>query len=261
MSAAERGPYRGPRVRGLPEHAGRVYLSRGDAGQPALLQVATGETPHLRLEPVQVLVTALPSPGGVAVEVQGTPPPSGRVTQVVTAALEQAADLVEVVGHEAAVRAHLSRARLPESPVRAPPRVLHPRWTSALAAAAGLALLVWPGATVNVRVQTPLPAEYTWDVEATTDNVAYTDVLRGSSTPEPWRIRERIVVPNGPMEGQDTPPCKSPARALKGGCWIKLDDKPPCPKNSAEDKDVGGCWVPVRGEKPMPVSVGREREG
>ncbi|WP_208610768.1 hypothetical protein [Myxococcus virescens] len=237
---------------------GRVYLSRGDEGQPALLQAATGETPHLQLQPVQVLVTALPTPGGVAIQVQGEPPPRGRVTEAVLGALEGAAELVEHVGHGQAVREHLSRVCPPVSSIPVRTRAGRHRWSPALAVAAGLLLLVWPGATVHVRVQEPPRSEFTWDVPATPANVAYTDILHGSSTPEPWTMRKRIVMPDGPLEGQDTPPCPKGYVAIRGGCWAKLDAKAPnCPERSVEHQ--GNCYLPIKGERPVPMSIGRER--
>ncbi|UAW08001.1 hypothetical protein [Myxococcus phage Mx4 ts27htf-1hrm-1] len=258
MSAKDRGSYRGPRVRGLPERMGRVYLSRGNEGQPALLQVATGETPHLHLQPVQVLVTALPAPGGVAVQVEGKPPSQGCVTEAVLGALEGAAELVEHIGHGRAVREHLSRERAPGQAAAVRTQPVRPRWLPTLVGAAGVVLLVWPGATVHVQVQAPERPEYTWDMEATASNVAYTDILRGSSTPESWSVRKRIVMPAGPLEGQDTPPCAKGYIAIRGGCWAKLDAKAPhCPERSVEHE--GNCYLPIRGERPVPMSIGRER--
>ncbi|QQR47793.1 hypothetical protein JKA73_17820 [Myxococcus xanthus] len=260
MSAHGRGPYLfGARVRVLDEAVGRVYLSNGERGEPAVLQVPTGRSAGLRLSPVQVLVTTFGGEGGVAIAVQGEPPPQGVATGVVRDALEAGADLLDSLEHRPDVAGHLSRVRPRTKIEQLPSYPNRLRWLPEIAAAAACALLVWPQATVGVRVQPRTQSEYTWDVPATPASVVHADILNGSSTPEPWSIRKRIVVPNGPMEGQDTPPCRSPSRPLNGGCWLKLEDRPPCPKGAAEHAEVGGCWVPVRGDKPMPVSIGRER--
>lgn len=264
MSAADngRGPYLyGRKVRSVDAALGRVYESHGAEGQPALLQVPTGESAQLRLEPVQVLVTTFGGQGGVAVEVQGEPPPSGVSTGAVLGALEAGAELVEALEHRQDVAGHLSRVRPRARPEQATPRPLRLRWLPELIAAAACGLLLWPQATVDVRVP-PQVVERVSRValpEGTPQTVWMTDVIRFSSTQgEAWNVG-RYRVPDKPYEGQDTPPCRSPSRPLNGGCYLKLEDKPPCPRGAAEHAELGGCWVPVRGEKPMPVSIGRER--
>ncbi len=267
-----RGPYLyGRRVRALDVSLGRVYESHGPQGQPALLQVPTGESPPLALEPVQVLVTTYGGAGGVAVEVQGEPPAQGVAAGAVRDALEAGVELVEALEHRPDVAGHLSRVRprAQLAQVLAPsvalqgqtapsgPRPVHVRWLPELVAAVACGLLLWPQATVNVRVQEAPAEELVWDVPASPVDIQLTDIVYGASTREPMTIRRRLVIPNGPLEGQDTPPCRSPAKAIRGGCWLQLKQDAPCPPNSAEHD--GGCWVPIRGEERMPMSIGRER--
>lgn len=261
MSDNGRGEYLyGERLRSLDASLGRVYKSHGTEGQPALLQVPTGESAQLRLEPVQVLVTTFGGQGGVAVEVQGEPPPSGVSTGAVLNALEAGADLVEALEHRQDVAGHLSRVRPRARPEQVHPRPSRLRWLPELAAAAALALAVFPGATVDVRVQ-PQPVERVSHAalpEGTQRTVWMTDVLRSSSTQgESWNVG-RVRVPDRPLPGQDTPPCASGYRAINGGCWAKLEAKAPnCPRGSAEWN--GGCYLPIRGSEPVPMSIGRER--
>lgn len=251
----------GRKVRDLDASLGRVYESHGTEGQPALLQVPTGESAPLALEPVQVLVTTYGGAGGVSVTVQGEPPPGGVATEAIRDALDAGAELLEALEHRPDVAGHLSRVRPRPAPAQAAPRPSRLRWLPEFAAAAAIAVLVWPQATVDVQVP-PRPVErisHSELPEGTPQTVWMTDVMRFSSTQgESWSIG-RVRVPDKPFEGQDTPPCRSPSRPLNGGCWLKLEDKPPCPKGAAEHVERGGCWVPVRGEKPMPVSIGRER--
>ncbi|WFG54145.1 hypothetical protein Mx9_p38 [Myxococcus phage Mx9] len=256
-----RGQYLyGKRLRSLDASLGRVYESHGAEGQPALLQVPTGEAEGLRLEPVSVLVTTFGGEGGVAVEVQGEPPPQGVSTGAVLEALEAGADLVEALEHRPDVAGHLSRVRPRARPEQVHPQPVHLRWLPELVAAAACGLLLWPQATVDVRVP-PQVVERVSHValpEGTPQTVWMTDVMRFSSTKsESWSVG-RVRVPDRPLPGQDTPPCPKGYQVINGGCWAELKQKAPnCPRGSAEWN--GGCYLPIRGSEPVPMSIGRER--
>ncbi len=47
--------------------------------------------------------------------------------------------------------------------------------------------------------------------------------------------RPRRFIPDHPLSTQATAPCKPPAKAINGGCWVQLDATeypPPCPEVS-----------------------------
>ncbi|WP_144370148.1 hypothetical protein [Myxococcus stipitatus] len=54
-----------------------------------------------------------------------------------------------------------------------------------------------------------------------------------------------FAIPSKPLPGQDTPPCTSPALAVNGGCWVKVE------LWLRECGSVGyvhddGCYVPAK---------------
>ena len=54
----------------------------------------------------------------------------------------------------------------------------------------------------------------------------------------------RLDVPPKPFEDQQRPPCGNGQVEIRGGCWFRLNDRPPeCPQRSYEWK--GGCFAPV----------------
>ncbi|QSQ19284.1 hypothetical protein JY651_28555 [Pyxidicoccus parkwayensis] len=234
-------------------------------GTPAVVQTSTrGEATPLPAG-LEVLVSTGDQPRHLTVEV--------RRGEAVDAqpALEDAANLLRSVVPLVGVVAHLqrtppSKSALPSPEPRpsveaeAPRATIHPAWwrwaLPSVALAGGAALLLWPR-TIQDTTPPPSPVEAVVQVQATADDVELADILQFSSSKEPMTVQRRVVVPDAPLKGQDTPPCTSPSRPVNGGCWLKLDDKPPCPRNSAEH--AGACWVPVRGEKAMPMSFDRRR--
>ncbi|WNM70410.1 hypothetical protein [Myxococcus phage Mx4 ts27htf-1hrm-1] len=221
------GPYNfGPRLRGLLGF-GRVYRSfNAMTGAPALLETATGETPHRRpTASVQVLVTAWAAPkAALAVEVQsGSPAALADV-------LDEAAELAEAL--PAAALGHLSA---PHPLLRR--RSRRTRTGHLVALAATVLLTLSPHSSV---VSWEAPQASVPETLMLAD-VAGADWLAG------------IPMPSAPVEGQKRPPCESPEVRINGGCWLRLKDDAPCPRRSAEHK--GGCYVPVKGDGPAPVAI------
>lgn len=152
---------------------------------------------------------------------------------------------VASIGHQAAPVA---------SPRSASSRV---RWGVALAASvAALALLPSQVGTGERQEDSASDvSEWIAEMEAapdtTPDAVAYTDLLQSSSSPT-MTVRKRIVMPTGPFPNQDRPPCREGYSAIRGGCWAKLDARPPkCPDGAVEHE--GGCYLPVTGGRPTPA--------
>ncbi len=223
------GPYLfGPRVRRL-FGFGRVYRTfNGATGAPAVLETATGETPH-RTPPasLQVLVTAWEAPeAALAVEVQSGSPAA------LAGVLDGAAALAEAL--PAAALGHLSA---PHPVLRR--RSRQKRTGHLVALAAGVALALLPHEPAVAPCESPHPA------------VPEALFLADVASSEHWLAG--IPMPNSPVEGQKRPPCESPEVRINGGCWLKLDASTPCPRRSAEHK--GGCYVPVKGEGPAPVAI------
>jgi hypothetical protein len=99
-------------------------------------------------------------------------------------------------------------------------------------------LLIWLGPTVNVRVGERLSLP---EVGALAMAHAEAKVYR---------------MPDGPVDGQDTPPCGKGYVAIRKACWAELAAKAPnCPDASAQHE--GPCYLPVRGAKPVPMSLTR----
>ena len=63
-------------------------------------------------------------------------------------------------------------------------------------------------------------------------------------------------MPDKPLRGQAVPPCKRNRSvvAINGGCWVTLDQKPPCDPDTAEYQ--GKCYMPGSKPTPPPQSVG-----
>lgn len=61
-------------------------------------------------------------------------------------------------------------------------------------------------------------------------------------------------MPDKPVRGQKTPPCSNPPEVeIRGGCWIEIAQRPPCPKRTAEYESK--CYIGVGSEKQEPVSI------
>jgi serine/threonine-protein kinase len=80
------------------------------------------------------------------------------------------------------------------------------------------------------------------------------------SAPEPLSTHEGVTaeLPQGPLPGQRTPPCKRPQIEINGGCWIRVaDEAPPCVASTYEWKKR--CHFPVPAP-PRPSTSGLKDE-
>ncbi|NTX07011.1 hypothetical protein [Myxococcus sp. CA040A] len=236
------GPYHlGPRLRGVAARlVGRIHLTRNRGlGHPALLV----RTEHDGA--CQVLVTAYP--GEVVAEHR-----AGRVGQV-PAVLGMAASAYAAALEDEQAREHLaSRQRIDSRLVvsitvlPARPSTIS-RWLPHAVAAAALALLAWPSVVGHALP----PPVVVVDVPAVRTDPVWANTLAWGEKPI---VVERRVIPDAPMKGQALPPCWDDAGVVvKGGCWYKLDLKPPCPKTTAEHS--GGCYKAMPDERGGPPPV------
>ena len=76
------------------------------------------------------------------------------------------------------------------------------------------------------------------------------------SSDEPAAVIQGFPMPNKPFEGQKKPPCDALVGEveLRGGCWLELTRRPPCPKGAAEYQ--GKCYVAVGTAPRAPTSIG-----
>ncbi|WFG54113.1 hypothetical protein Mx9_p06 [Myxococcus phage Mx9] len=233
------GPYLfGPRVRALLGF-GRVYRTfNGQTGAPAVLETATGATPHRRpTASVQVLVTAWEAPeAALAVEVQSGSPAA------LAGVLDEAAELAEALpsaalGHLAAPHPILRR------------RSRRARTGHLVALAAGIVLALLPHAPPVLRERPALVLEDGAGQVAFT--LALTSGLDVDGSP-----RSRPV-PRTPFDNQKRAPCDPMVEeTINGGCWVETAKRPPCPEQFFEHR--GGCFIPAaRVERPATSFDGR----
>jgi hypothetical protein len=62
-------------------------------------------------------------------------------------------------------------------------------------------------------------------------------------------------LPAKPFRNQAVPPCETNKGAveIKGGCWVALEQKPPCFSDQAEYQ--GKCYLPVAKPQRLPQSA------
>ncbi|WP_163869641.1 hypothetical protein [Myxococcus eversor] len=245
-------PYHfGPRLRGAAAKAlGLLHLTWDKChGWPALLLRGPKDRPLPGA--VQVLVTGYPD--YVVAEHR-----AGRA-DLVPGFLDMAASAYEAALDEEQGRAHLESGKQDTRPVmsmtmvpwRSPAERARP-WLPRAFAAATLLALVWPAAVQhapNTRAAIFIPATATDPVWAST-----LDVWSEKPIGE---IPRRLVLPDKPLKGQDTPPCwDEDAVRINNGCWVPLRKTPPCSRMSAEYK--GGCYKASPEEEggPQPDPAG-----
>ncbi|NTX08951.1 hypothetical protein [Myxococcus sp. CA040A] len=241
-------PYHfGPRLRGVAARAlGLLHLTWDKChGWPALLLRAPKDRPLPGA--VTLLVTGYPD-FVVAEHRAGRAELVPRVLDMVASAYEAALD-------EEQGRAHLRSGKRDTRPIGnvtmaealPSPPARRFSWIPPALAAATLAALLLPWPLRHTRATASDPIGYTYPAAGMedaymTDMVEF-DLLRMGEKDV------RVLMPNGPMLGQDTPPCREPAEEVRGACWLHLKKDPPCQKNSVEYK--GGCYFGLKGGKPM----------
>jgi hypothetical protein len=115
-----------------------------------------------------------------------------------------------------------------------------------LAVAAGLALLApWP--------RSPKPTEETRQPPEMAD-VAREEPIAFIDMQEPPFPFIGYPMPDAPFKEQRKPPClKGTEVEIRGGCWVTLEQRAPCPKSTAEFE--GKCYMPTRKKDPVPSAL------
>ncbi|WP_309894077.1 hypothetical protein [Archangium sp.] len=154
---------------------------------------------------------------------------------------------LDAVGSNARTRAHLTREPMGSGMKRPPVRAL---------AAAGLAVLAlgggfWLGLGSR-SMGSPTPPPSTPGVGEWAEAGLPPSLLSDGAEGNPTGIA--YPLPDKPFVNQLKPPCRSKAIhvALNGGCWIALEQRPPC-EDSAEYQ--GKCYLPVLKAQRPPQSV------
>jgi hypothetical protein len=195
-----------------------------------------------------VRVTSEGSPPYVALEVEQAPQQDASALQELTMLLQRLGTAVARLEDRPAALAHLTgHSRPPDQRPPEPRRrgLLTGAWALAMAALAGTAVLLCPpppepsGAKHPPALATPAPAE------------PFTFIAMQDEDGNPSIIGHPM--PDGPIKGQQKPPCKVPSVELRGGCWVQLAHKPPCPVSTAEHE--GACYMPVSEKKPEPRAL------
>jgi hypothetical protein len=157
--------------------------------------------------------------------------------------------LASMLGHLPSQEREDVHAHLTQKPRGAWLGRLLARWPwllagAGIAVAAGLALTLWPRPPEPAETQqSPVVAE-----AARNEPIVFSDLQDAA----PQVIGYRM--PDAPFKEQRTPPCLQGTEVeIRGGCWVPLEYRPPCPRSTAEYE--GKCYMPVKKKDPLPSSV------
>ncbi len=246
-SGGRLGPYRlGRRYWDLGADLGRLHEAHNLETGAFAVVLAPGEETWRPRTAWTVRVTSGVSPPLVTVELEHAPDAEAPAFHELPLMFDL---LTGTMGNlrtqdRADVLAHLTR-----QPRGAWPGRLLARWPWLLAGAgaavaAGLALTLWS--------RPPEPAEVKQSLEVTEaardEPIVFSDGQ--DSTPQ-------IIgypMPDAPFKQQRRPPClKGTEVEIRGGCWVPLEYRPPCPRSTAEYE--GKCYIPVGKKDPPPTSL------
>ncbi|WP_375770697.1 hypothetical protein NR798_07295 [Archangium gephyra] len=238
------GPYRvGLRYRAIGGGLGRLYEARhSETGKPALV-LMPGPKGDLRAEEDwQVRATANVTPPYLALEVEHAPA-NGQPRQLTWMLERWAAALVRIDTRPEAC-AHLTGGAKEIRP-RPAGRLGSPGGALGLASLLALAVLLWPRATVHLQ------AVRSQEVRSMAEKPIFTGLSDGAVTGI-----EGFPMPDKPFAEQKKPPCDALVGEveLRGGCWLELAKRPPCPKGAADYQ--GKCYVAVGATPRAPTSIG-----
>ncbi|WP_309896595.1 protein kinase [Archangium sp.] len=188
-------------------------------------------------------VTSTVSPSSLSLEVEPAPDARPPSLLELTLAFDH---LVGTLGNLRSqqdrddVQAHLDRK--PRGSWRGRLLSRGPPLLAGVAMGAGLALLV-------LWLRSPEPQQALEVAEATLDEpVGFIDM---EEPPFPFI---GYPMPETPFKEQQKPPClKGTAVEIRGGCWVTLEQRAPCPKSTAEFE--GKCYMPVRKKDPLPSTL------
>ncbi|HEY0096879.1 MAG TPA: hypothetical protein VGB96_21305 [Archangium sp.] len=180
-------------------------------------------------------------PPFIALEMEQAPA-SGNLAELANLMTLLLAGL-DAVGNNPRTRAHLTREPMRRLPVKA-------------LAAAGLAVLalgggVWLGMGTR-SMGSPIPPPSTPSLGEWADAGLPPSLLSDGAEESPMGIA--YPLPGKPFANQVRPPCPSKAIhvAINGGCWVALEQRPPC-EDAAEY--AGKCYLPVLKAPRPPQSL------
>jgi len=188
-------------------------------------------------------VTSTVAPPSLSLEVEPAPDARPPSLLELTLAFDQ---LVGTLGNLRSqqdrddVQAHLDRK--PRGSWRGRLLSRGPRLLAGVAMGAGLALLaLWP------RAPEPQQAPDVAELEPD-EPVAF---INRQEPPFPFI---GYPMPQTPFKEQQKPPCLEGTEVeIRGGCWVALEKRAPCPRSTAEFE--GKCYMPVRKKDPLPSTL------
>jgi hypothetical protein len=247
-SGGRLGPYSvGRRYRDVGADLGRIYEAHNvETGALAVVLTPGRGEAWCPGATWTVRATSGAVPPFVAIEVEHAPGADSALHEL-TLMLHRLAGALARIEDRPDARAHLTREPLPSRPQRTETRR---RW---LLAGAGMVTAV--GLTLALLTFRSLPPEPSETTQASTVAEAALEeeftFIDGEDTTLPFIGRP---MPDGPLKGQKRPPCLQGVQVeIRGGCWITMEQRAPCPKTTAEYE--GKCYVPVTARPPEPRSL------
>ncbi|OJH35974.1 hypothetical protein [Cystobacter ferrugineus] len=232
---------------------GRLYEAwHTDTGAPVLLLRPGSDVTWQPEGPWRVQLLFDPNWSSVAVKVEEAPAPVdvsdlANLLVMTTAAVTRVEDNPQVRAHLAASRGGYAKSSAPHTVRKS---VLLQGMALAGLAMLSLGLGVWlyvekhpespprPTASVDSAIRSPNKAVYfIVSEESGTAAIAY-------------------PLPEKPFQNQAIPPCNVKRRGevvINNGCWVALEQRPPCEDDHAEYK--GKCYLPVARKDRPPQSV------
>ncbi len=196
--------------------------------------------------PWTMRVTSSVAPSFLSVEVEPAPDARPPSLLELTLAFDQ---LTATLGNLRSqqdrddVQAHLDRK--PRHSWSGRLRSHGPRLLAGVAVATGLAVLVlWPRA--------PEPTDTNQAPEM--PGVDFEEPVAFINRQEPPFPFIGYPMPTTPFKEQQKPPCLEGTEVeIRGGCWVTLEKRAPCPRSTAEFE--GKCYMPVRKKDPLPSTI------
>ncbi|EPX61543.1 hypothetical protein D187_010162 [Cystobacter fuscus DSM 2262] len=213
-----------------------------ETGTPVLQLLPTDRVEWQPEGPWRVSLLCQPQPTSVTVRVEEAPAsmPVSELADILV--LTSAA--VSRVEDSSRLRAHLaSGLSPPPSTSRQGSGRTAANWTGL-----SLALGVWLLVSLSAP-STPLLRDAPSDSFSQEDASSFVDLAESDP------VALTYPMPDKPLRDQAVPPCKRNRSVVEinGGCWVRLDQEPPCDPDTAEYQ--GKCYMPGAKPKRSPQSV------
>ncbi|HEX8822767.1 MAG TPA: hypothetical protein VF794_22770 [Archangium sp.] len=249
-SGGRLGPYQvGRRSWDLGRHLGRLHEAHNvETGAFAVVLIPVPEDPGPQCSDWTMHIRVGVLPSFVAVEVEQAPDAEAPALHELTLTFDSLKGALGTLYHRqdrADVHAHLTQKPRSSWPGRLLTRGPWLLAGAGVGVAAGLALLaLWP------RFPEPTQTQPSPEVAG----VALEEPVAFINRQEPPFPFIAYPMPEAPFKEQQRPPClKGTEVEIRGGCWVTLEHRPPCPKSTAEFE--GKCYMPTRKKDPVPSSL------